>query len=52
LAEVEPRRKFAYKPEEIVVEKRSGKRTATAFCSFRSRCPFQDFCPKKFSDIF
>jgi len=36
LAEMEVRQKIRYKPQEIVVEKRPGKRTATAFCSFRA----------------
>ena len=36
LAEMESRQKIRYKTQDIVVEKRPGKRTATAFCSFRA----------------
>ena len=35
-ADFESRKKFPYPPQDIVVEKRSGKRTAAAFCSFRA----------------
>ena len=36
LAELASRPKIPYKPQEITVEKRPGKRTATALCSFRT----------------
>jgi hypothetical protein len=34
--EFEARKKFPYPPQDIVVEKRFGKRTAAGFCSFRA----------------
>jgi hypothetical protein len=51
LAELESRQKIPYKPQDIVVEKGAGKRTAAAFCSFRASKPTTTKSRSKSSSI-